>query len=72
MDEKILKSYEKWRKKAVLDSDLARELAEMARKLDVRLKEILNIKAEVRLALPKTLPRFEGKSKHVIDNRSYE
>lgn len=49
-----------------------RELAEMAKKLDVRLKEILNIKAEVKLALPKTLPRFEGKSKHVIDNRSYE
>jgi phenylacetate-CoA ligase len=48
------------------------KLAEMARKLDVRLKEILNIKAEVRLALPKTLPRFEGKSKHVVDNRSYE
>ena len=49
-----------------------RELAEMAKKLDVRIKEILNIKAEVKLALPKTLPRFEGKSKHVIDNRSYE
>jgi len=48
------------------------KLAEMAKKLDVRLKEILNIKAEVKLALPKTLPRFEGKSKHVIDNRSYE
>ena len=48
------------------------ELAEMSKKLDVRLKEILNIKAEVKLALPKTLPRFEGKSKHVIDNRSYE
>ena len=49
-----------------------RKLAEMANKLNVRLKEILNIKAEVKLALPKTLPRFEGKSKHVIDNRSYE
>ena len=48
------------------------KLGEMSKKLDVRLKEILNIKAEVRLALPKTLPRFEGKSKHVIDNRSYE
>ena len=44
----------------------------MAKKLDVRLKEILNIKAEVKLALPGTLARFEGKSKHVIDNRSYE
>ena len=49
-----------------------RKLAEMANKLNVRLKEILNIKAEVKLALPKTLPRFEGKSKHVIDNRNYE
>ena len=48
------------------------KLAEMAKKLDVRLKEILNIKAEVKLALPGTLARFEGKSKHVIDNRSYE
>ena len=53
-------------------TDDTRKLAELAKKLDVRLKEILNIKAEVRLALPKTLPRFEGKSKHVIDNRSYE
>jgi len=48
------------------------KLAEMAKRLDVRLKEILNIKAEVKLALPGTLARFEGKSKHVIDNRSYE
>ena len=48
------------------------ELSKMARKLDMRLKEILNIKAEVRLVLPGTLERFEGKSKHVRDNRSYE
>ena len=53
-------------------TDDTTELAKMAKKLDSRLKEVLNIKAEVRLALPKTLQRFEGKSKHVIDNRSYE
>ena len=53
-------------------TDDTTELAKMAKKLDARLKEVLNIKAEVRLALPKTLQRFEGKSKHVIDNRSYE
>ena len=53
-------------------TDDTRKLAEMAKRLDVRLKEILNIKADVKLALPGTLARFEGKSKHVIDNRSYE
>ena len=48
------------------------ELNKMASTLDRRLKDILNIKAEVKLALPGTLPRFEGKAKHVTDNRSYE
>ncbi|MBO7410000.1 MAG: phenylacetate--CoA ligase, partial [Candidatus Methanomethylophilaceae archaeon] len=48
------------------------EMNEMAAALDRRLKDILNIKAEVKLALPGTLPRFEGKAKHVTDNRSYE
>jgi phenylacetate-CoA ligase len=48
------------------------ELNKMAATLDRRLKDILNIKAEVKLALPGTLPRFEGKAKHVTDNRSYE
>ena len=44
----------------------------MAKTLDMRLKDVLNIKADVKLVLPKTLERFEGKSKHVVDNRSYE
>ena len=48
------------------------ELQKMASKLDRRLKEILNIKAEVKLVLPGTLQRFEGKAKHVTDNRTYE
>ncbi len=48
------------------------KIMSMAKKLDIRLKEVLNIKVEVKLVLPKTLQRFEGKAKHVIDNRSYE
>ncbi len=48
------------------------QLNKMAAKLDRRLKEILNIKAEVKLVLPGTLERFEGKAKHVTDNRKYE
>ena len=48
------------------------ELAQMSARLDRRLKEILNIKAEVKLVLPGTLQRFEGKAKHVTDNRKYD
>ncbi len=53
-------------------TDDANELAKMSKMLDIRLKEVLNIKADVKLVIPKTLERFEGKSKHVVDNRSYE
>ena len=35
------------------------------------LNDFLNIKADVRLVLPKTLPRFEGKAKRVIDKRVF-
>jgi len=48
------------------------KLSKMAKMLDVRLKEVLNIKAEVKLVLPGTLERFEGKAKHVTDNRKYD
>ncbi|MBE6516959.1 MAG: phenylacetate--CoA ligase [Thermoplasmata archaeon] len=48
------------------------ELAKMSSALDRRLKEVLNIKAEVKLVLPGTLQRFEGKAKHVTDNRNYD
>ena len=48
------------------------ELRNMATSLDRRLKEVLNIKAEVKLVLPGTLQRFEGKAKHVTDNRKYD
>lgn len=45
------------------------KLRDMARRLDSRLREVLNVRVEVELALPGSLPRFEGKSKRVIDNR---
>ena len=48
------------------------ELNKMSSELSRRLKDVLNIKAEVKLCLPGTLPRFEGKSVHVTDKRSYE
>lgn len=53
-------------------TDDSTELTEMRKKLSMRLKDVLNIKTDVNIVLPKTLQRFEGKSKHVVDNRSYE
>ncbi len=48
------------------------ELGRMARHVEERLKSVLNIKTNVRLVLPGTLKRFEGKAQHVTDNRSYD
>jgi len=48
------------------------ELQRMSHELQSRLKDVLNLKADVKLALPGTLPRFEGKAKHVTDNRKYD
>lgn len=44
----------------------------MTRSVSTRLKDVLNISATVRMMLPGTLERFEGKSKHVNDMRKYE
>jgi len=48
------------------------KMEKMKKEFDRRLKDVLNIKADVRLALPGSMPRVEGKSKHVTDLRSYE
>lgn len=56
---------------ASLTEDMV-QLSKLSMILDKRLKEVLNIKAEVRLVLPGTLQRFEGKGKHVTDNRNYD
>ena len=48
------------------------ELNKMSNELSRRLKDVLNIKADVKLCLPGTLPRFEGKAVHVTDKRCYD
>jgi phenylacetate-CoA ligase len=59
-----------------LDEDSLTEdtnvLNKMSRKIDQRMKDVLNVKVELKLVLPGTLKRFEGKANHVTDNRTYE
>lgn len=40
--------------------------------VQARMKEILNLKTIIKMNLPGTLERFEGKAKHVTDNRSWD
>jgi phenylacetate-CoA ligase len=58
-------------KEESLTDDMVK-LSEMSKELSRKLKDVLNIKAEVKLCLPRTLPRFEGKAVHVTDNRRYD
>lgn len=44
----------------------------MMKAVESRLKDVLNLKAKIKLVLPGTLQRFEGKGKHVTDNRKYD
>ena len=48
------------------------ELGKMTEFVENKLKNVLNIKTNVKLMLPGTLQRFEGKGKHVTDNRKYD
>ncbi|MCL2295725.1 MAG: phenylacetate--CoA ligase [Methanomassiliicoccaceae archaeon] len=48
------------------------ELLKRTRFVEDRLKNVLSISAKVKLVLPGTLKRFEGKSQHVTDNRRYD
>jgi phenylacetate-CoA ligase len=50
-------------------SDKINDLMAIRRKVEYRLKNALNVAAEVELVEPGSLPRFEGKSKRVIDKR---
>ena len=51
-------------------SDEMKELEKFKNDIENKLFSILQIKASVELVAPGTLPRTEGKAKHVIDNRS--
>lgn len=52
-------------------SDTIKDLESIRRKIMLALQSTLNISATVRLLEPKSLPRFEGKSSRVIDNRKF-
>ncbi len=52
-----------------LFSDEIRKLQQVARRLEQNIKETLGISVKVKLVEPKTLQRFEGKAKRVIDKR---
>ncbi|MCL2317665.1 MAG: phenylacetate--CoA ligase [Methanomassiliicoccaceae archaeon] len=48
------------------------DLVKMVRFVEDKMKTVLNISVKVKLVLPGTLKRFEGKSNHVTDNRRYD
>jgi phenylacetate-CoA ligase len=51
-------------------SDKITDIMAIQQKVEHRLLNALNVKADVELVEPGSLPRFEGKSKKVIDKRS--
>jgi phenylacetate-CoA ligase len=51
-------------------SDRITDLIQVQQKVEHRLRNALNVNADVELVEPGSLPRFEGKSKKVIDKRS--
>ena len=50
-------------------SDEVKRLQQLARKIEQNIKETIGISAKVKLVEPKTLQRFEGKARRVIDRR---
>ncbi len=50
-------------------SDVVRHLEETERTIKAKLDSVLGLNAKVTFVEPRTLPRSEGKAKHVIDNR---
>lgn len=57
--------------KQALTDDMTK-MEKMKAEFDRRLRVVLNIKADIKLALPGSMPRTEGKAKHVTDNRKYD
>ena len=52
--------------------DEMRGLENLSKKIAATLKMALGLAVKVTLVEPMTLPRFEGKAVHVIDNRKYD
>ncbi len=53
-------------------TDNTSKLQEYSATIQARMKDVLNLKTIIKLNLPGTLQRFEGKAKHVTDNRSWD
>ncbi len=53
-------------------SDEMSKMLALRKKLADRLKSVLSISVEVKLMEPNSIPRSEGKGKHVVDNRKLE
>jgi phenylacetate-CoA ligase len=51
-------------------SDKITDLMKLKAMVAAKLRSVLNVNADVELAEPGTLPRFEGKAKRVIDRRN--
>ena len=51
-------------------SDKINDLMQVRQNVEHRLRNSLNVNVDVELVEPGSLPRFEGKSKKVIDRRS--
>ena len=52
-------------------SDEIRVLENLARKIQVEIKDLLGVTCSVKLVEPKTIQRSEGKAQRVIDNRKF-
>jgi phenylacetate-CoA ligase len=50
-------------------SDKITDLMGIRKKVEHKLRNILNVAVDVELVEPGSLPRFEGKAKRVIDRR---
>jgi phenylacetate-CoA ligase len=53
-------------------TDNTEKIQEFSATIQARMKDVLNLKTIIKLNLPGTLQRFEGKAKHVTDNRSWD
>jgi len=55
---------------SIFESGEIRALQGLEKKIRKDIKDYLGVSAKVKLVEPKTLQRFEGKAKRVIDKRS--
>ena len=50
-------------------SDTVSEIEQLAARIGEQVKSVVGVQAKISLVPPKSIPRFEGKAKRVVDNR---